>query len=133
MLRCVTCARREVIGLMSASLKQKATGPDEFDLVRMTIDCTFAKIIDMDKQVVGGVVVREEGDTLWVVAAAGLANVKGDMTDAIDNFLNAAGRDFHQVGFRTRRRGLMRKAIDRGYAITGMDGDFTLLRKTIQC
>jgi hypothetical protein len=99
----------------------------------MTIDCTFAKIIDMDKQVVGGVVVREEGDTLWVVAAAGLANVKGDMTDAIDNFLNAAGRDFHQVGFRTRRRGLMRKAIDRGYAITGMDGDFTLLRKTIQC
>lgn len=61
------------------------------------------------------VVVRLVGGAAWIDAAGGGGGL--DLVHAIDDAMTAAG--VRSVGFQTQRRGLVRRAIRRGYHVAG--------------
>jgi hypothetical protein len=75
-------------------------------------------------QVIGAYVLRGHGSEVWVQAAAGRAGV--DLCDLFDDLIAKHGAGFESIGFRTYRRGLVRKALARGYQITSRENGFTM-------
>lgn len=79
-----------------------------------------------DGNAIGAIVLQNRGRELWIQAAAGRAAV--DLCDVIDGITTNCG-DFDTVAFMTHRRGLAKKAIDRGYEVAGIDNGRYTMRK----
>jgi hypothetical protein len=64
-----------------------------------------------------GYTIEANGDEVFITAASGAA--KFDLIDAILEIVEAQAAGFKSVGFRTVRRGLVKKAQKNGYQIAG--------------
>jgi hypothetical protein len=129
MIRAVLCDTDEARGLL-ASLKSRKTDQDN----RFTVDEMLAhgpafKIQGPDGEALGAYVTAPKWPLLWLSAFAGRADF--DLTAALDALLAVQGRGFKQLGFRTERPGLMRKALRLGYQVTRREGRAYYLRKNI--
>jgi hypothetical protein len=79
-----------------------------------------------DAGVVGVYVLKGQDDQVWIQAAAGRAGV--DLCDLFDDLIQRHGAGFASIGFKTYRRGLVRKAQARGYQITGRADGYTMTK-----
>jgi hypothetical protein len=70
-------------------------------------------------------------NVLWITAAAGRASL--DLTATLTRLIERQARvaQFDAIGFRTERRGLVRKAARHGYEVERQDGNQYFLRKQI--
>lgn len=80
-------------------------------------------------RIIGAYVLRGQGGEVWIQAAAGRAGV--DLCDLFDDLIAKHGAGFQSIGFKTYRRGLVRKAQARGYRITSQQDGYTM-KKAIQ-
>lgn len=89
------------------------------------------KLIDEKGRMVGAYALADEGTVLWIRAAAG--NAPLDLSDVLDQVLCKQGRanQFERLGFQTKRPGGVRKALRRGWIITGQKDGFTQMEKEL--
>lgn len=73
---------------------------------------------------------KVDGDELFIQAAAGRAGF--DLTDFGLALVERQAEGFRSIAFRTRRRGLMKKAIDSGFYPAWRRGDVVLMRKDLK-
>lgn len=105
----------EVRDLLRAAHSEKTDPAGRFSVDSMIAAGTCWKIVE------GGVITAalltsEEGGALWVLIAAGRSCT--DLVDVMAAHLqqHAAGR-YNSIGFRTARKGLVRKAERHGYEV----------------
>jgi hypothetical protein len=119
------CSREAAAILLRPALRGKAN-PLQIDAGEATDGNCFA--MDDGYEPLGALVLQERGRELWIQAAAGRAT--GDLCDLIDAVTKQYG-DFDTVAFMTHRRGLSKKAIDRGYEIAALDNGRYTMRKAL--
>lgn len=73
---------------------------------------------------------KVDGDELFIQAAAGRAGF--DLTEFGLALVERQAVGFRSIAFRTRRRGLMKKAIDNGFYPAWRKGDVVLMRKDLR-
>lgn len=128
-IRYTTVAER----LLAAAQSPKTDGEGRFSLADMVARGQAYLVYSSEGETVAAYLVEPSGDALWITAAAGRA--PDNLVAILSRFAEhqAYERGFVAVGFRTERRGLVRKALRIGYAITRQDGDEYFLRKSITC
>jgi hypothetical protein len=120
-VRATACAPGEIRALLDAMPTEKVGA---VDLDRIQAEGQSFKIIDQDGKVIGGYVLEAAGSEVWVSAAAG----KGcDVTAIMAGLIECQAGQFDSIGFRTKRRGLVKKAQRHGYEIAGY-----IMRKTLK-
>jgi hypothetical protein len=68
-------------------------------------------------EIIGAYVLKVQGNEVWVSAAIG--RDKDDLTAAMLSMIDFNAQQFGSIGFKTKRRGLVRKAQRHGYEIAG--------------
>ncbi len=121
------CSPSEVIDHLATILDGKANPVGDTSIDELLTGVCFA--VRDGARIVGAYVLRGIGDEVWIQAAAGRAEV--DLCDLFDNLIAKHGKGFRSIGFRTFRRGLVRKAMARGYRITSQENGYTM-RKALQ-
>lgn len=114
----------------AATILRRVTGAKpnpggKVDIAELTDGACFA-VFDRRDKVIGGYCLQGHGSEVWVQAAAGSADI--DLCDLFDDLIAKHGAGFQSIAFRTYRRGLVRKALKRGYSIVA-EGDGFILRK----
>lgn len=93
------------------------TGSGQCNAQQLIEQCD-AYVIDQNNNSVAGLLMRRRGSEIYVVAAAGRANV--DLSVVIHNLVNQyKTEEIKSFSFTTKRRGLVRKAQKLGYKIDG--------------
>lgn len=117
---------REVAAADVLPLLAQAAGDDVqgLGLAEIVNGCRFFAI-EQGGAVLLGYALREAGRELWIQAAGGVPGPL-DMSLVGLAAIEQQAAGFESVGFQTRRRGLVRKAIKAGYEIDGF-----ILRKKI--
>ncbi len=82
-----------------------------------------------NSQVIGAYVLQGQGTEVWIQAAAGSASI--DLCDLFDDLIAKHGAGFETVAFRTYRKGLVKRALQYGYAIAS-DADGYTMRKNLK-
>lgn len=128
-MRAVVCPPGEALGLLAPIRGRRTDAQGRFDLADLIARGAAYKIVDGAGVVLGAYVLDANWPLLWITAGAGRADV--DMTAVIDALVTAQGGGFAEVGFRTERPGLVRKARRLGYQVTSRDGPAYFLRKSL--
>lgn len=87
-------------------------------------------IMDGQGRVVGAYVLEADGSDLWITAAIGKARI--DLTACINALVCAQAVRYERVCFRTKRRGLVRKACRHGFEVESDEGGRYIMRKKIK-
>jgi hypothetical protein len=110
----LSCDKAEALPLLELA---KADDIQELGLDNILSDCQFFRLDSA--QGVFAYALKQVGNEIWIQAAGGMAKI--DLTalgfKAIEQQAAAAG--FKSVGFQTRRRGLVKKALAHGFKIDG--------------
>lgn len=130
-IRCRACEPAEVLGVLSAGWSEKTDtsgGTQSLDYLLSLGRCF--KIVDETGDILAAYILEIDGAELWVSLGAGRADI--DLTAVGLALIEGQGRDFDSIGFKTRRRGLVKKAQSNGYRVDAcIDGVYTL-RKQIK-
>jgi len=86
-------------------------------------------VLDDDSQVIAAYALQGRGSEIWVQAAAGSADL--DLCDLLDDLIPRHGAAFRSLGFHTYRRGLRKKAEDRGYALIDETDGYTMRKNFV--
>jgi hypothetical protein len=116
------CTPREAAEHLAAILGRQANPFGNLSMRELLNGACFA--VRDGGQVIGAYVLRGQGVQVWVQAAAGRAGV--DLCDLFDDLIAKHGAGFESIGFKTYRRGLVRKALARGYQITSRENGYTM-------
>ncbi|MEO8839440.1 MAG: hypothetical protein ABI351_12090 [Herbaspirillum sp.] len=123
------CRLDSVRGILSRAITAKTGGVGRFDLDDLNHGAVCMQIQEDDGEVVAAYLLKAEGKTLWVRAAAGRSVM--DLCDVLDAAITHQAQNFERIGFQTRRAGLIKKASDRGYQVTGIKDGFTAMEKSL--
>lgn len=115
-------AAGELLRLLGLAINDDVQGIGLLEIVR---DCQFFRLQGLSGAEFG-YALKVAGSELWIQAAGGAAKI--DLTVLGLALIEQQARNAHlkSVGFQTRRRGLVRKAIKAGYQVDGY-----ILRKKI--
>lgn len=102
----------EVRGILQPSICKKTDPHGRHSLDDILSTGTCQKVLN-DGVMIAAYVVEGFGTELWITAAAGSANF--DLTDIIDIAAEKQGANFDEIAFTTVRRGLIKKALEKGY------------------
>jgi hypothetical protein len=130
-IRASACAPDQVRAMLAAgwTVKTDTSGGRE-DLDRLLSLGGTYRLQDESGQVLGAYILQENGPELWIVLGAGRADI--DLTAVGLALIEAQGRQFDSIGFVTRRRGLVRKALKLGFAVVAKNAAVYTLRKTLK-
>ena len=130
MIKAVVCELWEVSNVLEKAFNAKPliTGP-------ISLDCLYSgaipvKLIDEKFNIVGAYLLADEWPVLWIRAAAGTCSI--DLCELMDKQISKQGAHFWQIGFQTRRAGLIKKSLKLGYQICRESNGFTQMRKNIK-
>jgi len=129
----IQIGRAEAHRLLSAAQSPKTDAAGQFCLANLVARGVPYEVYNSDGDTAAAFLVERSNDALWITAAAGRA--PDNLVAIVSRFAEhqAYERGLSAVGFRTERRGLVRKAMRIGYAITSQDGNEYFLRKSITC
>jgi len=118
------CAPDEVRGILAAAYNARTiTDGNKRSLDDMLARGLCFKVMH-GGAIVGAYVLKIDGPEVWVMLAGGSASV--DLSAHGLQLIEQQSAAFDSVGFQTRRRGLVKKAIKAGYEVHGY-----ILRKKI--
>lgn len=128
-IRCARCEPAEILDLLTAGWcdKTRTTGESLHDLLEPG---ETYKVIDGAGRIVGGYILHAQGPELWVGLAAGKAHF--DLSLVGMQLIQMQAREFERIGFKTRRRGLVRKLQRIGFEIVDQSGDVFTMRKNLK-
>ena len=95
--------------------------------MRELLDGVPYLVSDDDGRPVGAYVLRGQGSEVWVQAAAGRADI--DLSYLFDDLIEQHGAGFKSIAFSTHRRGLVKKALNRGFEIVESSNGYTMRKK----
>jgi hypothetical protein len=130
MIRAVHCEASEVRHVLERAKSQRTDSTDSFCLDDLLARGQVFKVTAPAGETVGAYVLAARGPVVWVLAAAG--NASFDLVAAMVRLVTNQAGGFEQIGFRTERRGLVRKALTHGFQVTGRQGPAYFLRKNIR-
>ncbi len=87
-------------------------------------------VIESEGRPVCAYVIELAGREAFVVAAAGAAHVC--LCDLLDDVITAQAGGLDSIAFKTRRRGLIRRALARGYRVAERLENGTIMRKELK-
>lgn len=129
-MKAVMCAPGEAAVLLAGLKSAKTDSQNRYSLAEVIGAGQAYKIVTAAGETVAAYVLAQLGVNLWIMAAAGRAAF--DLTGAISALVDAQAAGFQWIGFRTERRGLVRKAQRHGYQVTRQEGGAYFLRKNIE-
>jgi hypothetical protein len=103
-------------------------GAEDLDYLLSLGQCF--KIFDESGMVLAAYILKINGVELWIALGAGRADI--DLTAVGLALIEAQGREFDSIGFKTRRRGLVKKAAKHGYRVDACKDGIYTLRKRIK-
>jgi len=92
------------------------TGGWKFDAASLA-EKNLRFVVEQDGQIIGGYLLEVRDGEICIVAAAG--NAKLDLTRVGFDIVEKQAAGFESVGFTTKRRSLVKKALRHGYRIDG--------------
>lgn len=110
--------------ILSGILKPKANPLGVTDLDDLLQGCRCYHVEDEKGQVVAAYALRGYDREIWVQAAAGRTDA--DLCDVLNELIPRHGAGFASMAFRTYRRGLRKKAIERGFWTADNSDGFTM-------
>jgi hypothetical protein len=127
-MRAAECHHSIASAILAPVLDNKANPHGNLAMPDLLSGRAF-QVVDEGGALVGAYVLRGQGTEVWVQAAAGRASA--DLSDEFDALIARHAAGFETVAFRTYRRGLVRKAIARGYHVARRtdDGGYILRKK----
>ena len=131
MIRCKACAPDAVRAMLAAGWTDKtdtAGGAQSIDYLLSLGQCF--KLTDDGGEILGAYILKADGAELWIALGAGRADI--DLTAAGLALIEAQGREFDSIGFKTKRRGLMRKAAKHGYRVAAENAGIYTMRKALK-
>lgn len=131
-MRAARCLRSDAGGLLAPILGRRTDVNGVHSLADLVARGDPWAIYDEGGQAVACYVLQDFGrGLLWITAAAGRAGV--DLCQVIDSVTMSHARGaYREVGFRTERRGLVRKVEKLGYYVQRQEGPAYFLRKNVQ-
>lgn len=129
-MRAEKCGPAEAALLLAGLINPKSDREGRFSLGEIIAAGQPFKIVTAAGETVAAYVLAQLGVNLWIMAAAGRAAF--DLTGAINALVDVQAAGFQWIGFRTERRGLVRKAQKHGYQVTRQEGGAYYLRKNIE-
>lgn len=130
-MRAVRCTRADARVLLAPILGRRTDSQGQHDLGDLIERGDPWAIIDGQGRAVGAYLLQDYGaGLLWITAVAGRAAV--DMCQVIDTITVHHAADYAELGFRTERPGLVRKACRLGYTVARQDGPAYFLRKKLK-
>lgn len=122
----------EACRLLAAAQSPKTDAAGRFSLAAMVTRGAAYQVRDARGEAVAAYLVEASNGALWITAAAGRA--PDDLVRILSRLAEHQAFEcgLRAVGFRTERRGLVRKTLRLGYAITRQEGNEYFMRKTIQ-
>lgn len=102
----------EVRGILQPAICPKTDPQGRHSLDDILSTGTCQKVLD-DGVMIAAYVLEGFGKELWITAAAGSANF--DLTDIIEIAAAKQSGQFDEIAFTTVRRGLIKKALAKGY------------------
>lgn len=88
------------------------------------------KLMDEAGAMLAAYILKTDGAELWIALGAGRADI--DLTAAGLALIEAQGREFDSIGFKTKRRGLVRKAEKHGYKVDACHAGIYTMRKRLK-
>lgn len=122
-MRASLCKPEQIADMLRSVLAGKPNPQQELTLAILT-DGNCYQVQDEHGQQVGAYVLRGQGSEVWIQAAAGKGKI--DFCDLFDDLIAKHGAGFETMAFRTQRRGLVAKALRRGFEITDKNNGYTL-------
>lgn len=107
-----TCAAAEVKDILQPAISPK-TDPHGLHSLDDILSTGACHQVLNDGVMIAAYVLEGFGSELWITAAAGSADF--DLTDVIDIAADKQGKQFDRIAFTTVRRGLIKKALAKGY------------------
>jgi hypothetical protein len=129
MIRAARCPAAEVMPLLAAIPSAKTDSRGAIKL-QDCIDAGMVFKITQDGETVAAYILTPLGNLLWITAFGGRAGF--DLVAALAVLVEQQGGEFDAIGFRTERRGLVRKAMRHGYKVTRQEGAAYFLRKNLR-
>ena len=122
----------EACRLLAAAQSAKTDAARRFSLAGLVARGAAYQVFNQRGDVVAAFLVEASNGALWVTAAAGRA--PDNLVAILSGFVEHQAREcrLSGVGFRTERRGLVRKARAIGYQVTRQEGNEYFMRKTLQ-
>lgn len=117
--------------LLAAAQSSRTDAAGQYHLADMVRAGVPFRVYDDENRPVAAYLLQPQGDALWIMAAAGRAAV--DLVAVLCDLTTRQARiaGYAAVGFRTERRGLVRKATRHGFTITRQEDGQYFLRKRI--
>lgn len=126
-MRSQECSK-ERARLLIAPVLQAKSNPENLTIDDLIQGRCF-QVTDDSGQEIGGYVLRGIDSEIWIQAGAGRAGV--DLCDLYEDLILRHGAGFKTIAFKTHRRGLVKKALQRGYKVENLQMGF-ILRKEIK-
>ncbi|WP_373987008.1 hypothetical protein [Duganella sp. BuS-21] len=129
-MRAEACGAEEAGALLARFKSWKTDRLNRISLAQVVGSGQAYKIVTDAGEVVAAYVLAQMGVHLWIMAACGKAAF--DLTAALSALIDVQAAGFQWIGFRTERRGLVRKVARHGYEVTREEGGAYYLRKNIE-
>jgi hypothetical protein len=114
--------------LLAAIVSDKTDRNREVDLPALCTVGQVYRVVDHGKTV-AAYVLEPRGPLLWISAFGGRADF--DLTHVLAALVEQHGAEFDEIGFRTERRGLVRKAQREGYRVVRQADRQYFMRKKL--
>lgn len=121
MIEARECGRGTAAAILLHYLCPKSN-PHGFGIDEITAGRCFS--VMQNGHAIGAYVLQGHGPEVWIQAAAGSANL--DLCDLFDELTRKHGAGFRSIAFKTYRRGLVKKAQERGYVVVSTDDGYTM-------
>lgn len=128
-IRCAECAPEEVRAILASGWNGKTKTSDESLDDLLALGKTY-KVIDGAGKLVAGYILQVCGAELWIALAVGAAHF--DLSVFGMQLIERQARQFDSIGFKTMRRGLVRKLRRIGFEIVDQEGDVFTMRKNLK-
>lgn len=130
-IRCKACEPEIVRAVLAAGWTEKtdtSNGAQDLDYLISLGQCY--RLFDDSGETLAAYILKINGPELWIALGAGRADI--DLTAVGLALIEAQGREFDSIGFKTRRRGLVKKAGKHGYRVDACNDGIYTLRKRIK-
>lgn len=125
-MRVIECTAEEAAPHLGAVFSRKANPHQLEDMATLLQGCRCFLVHD-GRNIAATYALKGQGGEVWIQAAAGSARL--DLCDLLDDLAQQHGAGFQSIGFRTYRRGLVKKARDRGYHVADDTDGYTMRKE----
>lgn len=130
MIRAQRCAAADVRHLLREIEKPKANSAGRINLDRLIRNGLAYRVLNEAGETVAAYLLQPMGAALWVTAFGGRADF--DLSYVAAGLVIQHAAQFDEIRFVTERRGLVRKALKKGYEIAGQRGAVYTMKKALQ-